>query len=251
MLEFGLINIVILFLVGTIAGFLNVLAGGGSLLTLPVLIFMGLPSSIANGTNRVAILFQSVFAITGFRNKGVFPVKLAMVCTVPALLGSYIGASMAVDINDEFFKKILGVIMISVMIFTIIDPMRRWKIDLSKTTLLRSFILVLTFFAIGLYGGFVQAGVGFLIISGLLAHGLDLVRINAVKVIVIFMFTILALGVFVVNGQVNYPMGISLAIGNSLGGFFATHFAVEKGHDWIKKVVTATVFVFAVKLLAI
>ncbi len=238
----------VLILVGAAAGFLNVLAGGGSLLTLPLLIFLGLPAAVANGTNRVAILFQNIFAIGGFRRQGVFPARLALICAVPALVGSYLGANLAIDIDDQLFKKLLGLIMIGVLIFTLVDPMKKRRVEVSHISPLRGAVLMVTFFLVGIYGGFVQAGVGFLIISGLLAHGLDLVRINAVKVIVIFAFTIIALGVFVAHGQVDYGLGLALAAGNSAGGWIATHVAVKKGHDWIKRVVSLTIVVFALKL---
>ena len=116
-------------------------------------------------------------------------------------------------------------------------------------TPLRLAVLIVSFFGVGVYGGFVQAGVGFLIITGLLVHGLDLVRINAVKVLVIFAFTLVALGVFVVHGQVDYVLGLALAVGNSTGGWFASHLAVKKGHEWIKRFVIATVLIFALRLL--
>jgi len=235
--------------VGLIAGILNVLAGGGSLLTLPVLIFLGLPSATANGTNRIAILCQNVFAISGFRSRGVFPIKLALICIGPALIGSYFGARLAIDIDDELFNRILALIMIGVMIFTAIDPIKKLQNAEAKLSFSRVVFLIITFFAIGIYGGFVQAGVGFIIIAGLLMLGLDLVRINAVKVIVIFAFTIVALAVFMIHGQVDYGLGISLAVGNSIGGIIGPRLAVKKGHDWLKKVVTATVLVFAIKLL--
>lgn len=243
-------DVLLLVLVGGIAGFVNVLAGGGSLLTLPVLIFLGLPAATANGTNRVGIFFQNIFAINGFRRRGVFPVKLALLCAPPALLGSYIGATLAVDIDDALFKKLLGFIMIGVMIITVVDPVRRFNLRSdSPLTPLRTILLILIFFLIGIYGGFVQAGVGFLIISGLLLYGLDLVRINAVKVIVIFAFTLVALGVFVVHGQIDYGLGLALAAGNSTGGWVAMHLAVKKGHDWIRRIVFVTVIVFALRLL--
>jgi uncharacterized protein len=238
-----------LMLVGILAGFLNVMAGGGSLLTLPVLLFLGLPAPVANGTNRVAIFFQNIFAMAGFRKQGVFPWKLALLCTAPALVGSYIGAQLAVNIDDQLFRRLLACIMIGVLVLTVVDPVRRWNLGSEHMTKLRGAVLLLSFFAIGVYGGFVQAGVGFLIISGLLLHGLDLVRINAVKVIVIFSFTIVALGVFMVHGQVDYGMGMALAAGNSLGGWIATHVAVKKGHDWIRNLVSITVLIFAIKLL--
>ncbi len=242
-------QIPVLIVVGVIAGFLNVLAGGGSLLTLPLLIFLGLPAAVANGTNRIGIFCQNVFAISGFRKQGVFPLRLALLCSVPALVGSFIGANLAVDMDEALFRRLLAAIMIGVLVFTLVDPMRRWPIELQRLSPWRIAVLVVTFFVVGVYGGFVQAGVGFLIISSLLVHGLDLVRINAVKVIVIFVFTIMALGVFIAHQQVDYVLGLALATGNSAGGWVATHVAVKKGHDWIKKFVSVTVLAFAVKLL--
>ncbi|MFO7883204.1 MAG: sulfite exporter TauE/SafE family protein [Desulfobacteraceae bacterium] len=239
----------ILFLAGIAAGLLNVLAGGGSLLTLPLLIFMGLPSSIANGTNRVAIFFQSLFAIRGFRSRGYFPLELTLLCTPPALFGSWLGAGIAINMDDLLFKQILGIIMIGVLIFTIIDPMKRVSQGKVHYGTGRKLVLFVSFFFVGVYGGFVQAGVGFIIISALLVHGLDLVRINAVKVFVIFFYTAVALGVFVYHDQINYILGIGLAAGNSIGGMLAPKIAVAKGHDWIKKVVNGAVLVFAIKLL--
>ena len=235
--------------VGTIAGFLNVLAGGGSLLTLPLLIFMGLPAATANGTNRVAIFFQNIFAIGGFRRQGVFPARLALLCTLPALAGAYLGANLAIDVDDQLFRRLLAVVMVGVLLFNAFDPVRRLQLEEARMTPLRTAALLLTFFLVGIYGGFVQAGVGFIIIAGLLLHGLDLVRINAVKVVVIFGFTLVALSVFVAGGQVNYGLGLSLAAGNSIGGWIGSHMAVKKGHDWIKKVVSLTVLAFALKLL--
>jgi uncharacterized membrane protein YfcA len=236
-------------LVGILAGFLNVLAGGGSLLTLPLLIFFGLPAATANGTNRIAIFCQNVFAITGFKRQGIFPIRLALLCTPPALIGSYIGANLAITVDEMLFRRLLALIMVGVLVFMAIDPMKRFRKPEMPMTPMRLLILVISFFAIGIYGGFVQAGVGFLIITGLLVHGLDLVRINAVKVLVIFAFTMVALGVFVVHGQVDYVLGLALAVGNSLGGWFASHLAVKKGHEWIKRFVIATVLIFALRLL--
>jgi hypothetical protein len=238
-----------LFAIGAFSGVVNVLAGGGSLLTLPLLIFLGLPATVANGTNRVGILFQSVAAIGGFRRQKMLPVGLALLCTVPAVAGSYLGARLAVDIGDALFQRILACIMLGVLAFMLIDPMKRHRVEQVHFTPLRTAVLLASFFVIGIYGGFVQAGVGFLIISGLLAHGLDLVRINAVKVFVTLVFTAAALAVFVAHGQVDWPLGLALAAGNAAGGWLGTHMAIKKGHDWIKKVVSLTVLVFALKLL--
>src|SRR5210317_459137 len=233
-----------LMLVGVIAGFLNVLAGGGSLLTLPLLIFFGLPAATANGTNRVAIFCQNIFAITGFKRQGVFPIRLALLCMPPALLGSYLGANLAISVDEMLFRRLLAMIMVGVLLFMVFDPMKRFRSQERPMTPMRTVVLIVSFFGVGVYGGFVQAGVGFLIITALLVHGLDLVRINAVKVLVIFAFTAVALGVFIVHGQVDYVLGLSLAVGNSIGGWIGTHYAVKKGHDWIKRFVIVTVLVF-------
>jgi len=238
-----------LMLVGVIAGFLNVLAGGGSLLTLPLLIFFGLPAATANGTNRVAIFCQNIFAITGFKRQGVFPIRLALLCMPPALLGSYLGANLAISVDEMLFRRLLAMIMVGVLLFMVFDPMKRFQSQERPMTPIRTVALIVSFFGVGVYGGFVQAGVGFLIITALLVHGLDLVQINAVKVLVICAFTVVALGVFVLHGQVDYVLGLSLAAGNSLGGWIATHYAVKKGHEWIKRFVIVTVLVFAMRLL--
>ncbi len=105
-------QIPVLTLVGILAGFLNVLAGGGSLLTLPLLIFFGLPAATANGTNRVAIFCQNIFAITGFKRQGVFPIRLALLCTPPALIGSYIGANLAITVDEMLFRRLLALVMV-------------------------------------------------------------------------------------------------------------------------------------------
>ena len=238
-----------LFVVGAFTGVVNVLAGGGSLLTLPLLIFFGLPATVANGTNRIGILFQSVTAIGGFRRQKMLPVGLALLCTFPAVVGSYLGARLAVDIDDALFQRLLAFIMLGVLAFMLLDPMKKHRVEQVHFTPLRTAVLLISFFVIGIYGGFVQAGVGFLIISGLLAHGLDLVRINAVKVFVTLIFTVVALAVFVVHGQVDWPLGLALAAGNAAGGWLGTHMAIKKGHDWLKKVVSLIVFLFALKLL--
>ncbi len=239
----------LLFVVGIVAGILNVLAGGGSLLTLPLLIFMGLPSAVANGTNRIAIFCQNIFAIRGFSKRGVMPLQLALLCTPTALLGSWVGANLAIDIDDQMFKRVLALIMIGVLIFTAIDPMKRFRQEHVQYGWGRKLLIAISFFGVGIYGGFVQAGVGFLIITALLVHGLDLVEINALKVLVIFAYTFVALGVFIYHGQVDYSLGFALAAGNSVGGMIGPKLAVDKGHDWIKKVVTVTVLIFALKLL--
>ncbi len=234
---------------GVVAGFLNVLAGGGSLLSLPMLIFLGLPAAEANGTNRIAIFVQNIFAVAGFKRSGVFPWRMGLLCAAPALVGSLLGARLAVDIDEELFKQLLAWVMIGILLFMALDPIKRMDPRTIKMTPLRVTILLLSFFCVGIYGGFVQGGVGFIIISALLVHGLDLVRINAIKVMVILLFTASALAVFMTYGQVNYALGLVLAAGNAAGGWIASHMAVRKGHAWIKRILSLVLLAMALKLL--
>jgi len=242
------LQILLLVAVGVVAGIINILAGGGSLLTLPVLIFLGLPPQIANGTNRIAILAQNIVAVNSFSRGGKLPLKLAMLCTPSALLGSYFGARIAVNISDELFRQILAGVLILVMIVMMFDPAKRLTFPEKQLGWLRMLALVVSFFGIGIYGGFIQAGVGFLIITALLCHGLDLVRINAVKVFVVLFFTAIALAVFIQHGQVDYKLGLALAVGNSIGGWLGTKLAIAKGHGFIRKLLFAVIVVFAIRL---
>lgn len=242
-------HMVFLALVGVMAGILNVLAGGGSLLTLPLLIFMGLPATTANGTNRIAILVQNLFAISGFHRHGVLSWRLAMVCAGPAIAGSYLGARLALQVDEALFRQLLAGIMLGVLALTLWDPMKERQAQAVRLSPGRLAVLLASFFMVGVYGGFVQAGVGFLIIAALLFQGLDLVQTNAIKVTIICFFTLVALAVFMRHGQVNYPLGLSLAAGNACGGWLAAHLAVKKGHAWIKRIVSLAIIVFAVKLL--
>lgn len=235
--------------VGFVSGFLNVLAGGGSLLTLPLLIFLGLPAAVANGTNRIGVLCQNLVAIGSFRRHGVLPMKLALLCTAPALAGSYLGARWAVTIDERLFQRLLAGIMVGVLVIILIDPAKRLRLQERHFTPLRLTVLLVSFFCVGIYGGFVQAGVGFLILPALLIHGFDLVRANAVKIFVVLLLTVPALAVFIWHDQIDWLLGFVLALGNASGGWLASRVAVTKGHDWLKRVVSAVVLVLALKLL--
>ena len=241
-------QVAMLVAIGGISGFLNVMAGGGSLLTLPLLIFLGLPAVEANGTNRVAILVQNFFALKAFQKHKMFPAQLAIWCAVPALAGAFVGANLAVNIDDQTFKRLLAGIMIGVLVLMLVDPMKRLRQKDMEMTKARRTVLVVTFFGVGIYGGFVQAAVGFLILTALMMFGLDLVRSNAIKIFVIFLFTVPALAIFAWHGEVNWLLGSALAVGNACGGRIASNVAIKKGHDWIRKFVSVVVVIFALKL---
>ncbi|MHC1704017.1 MAG: sulfite exporter TauE/SafE family protein [Tenuifilaceae bacterium] len=236
--------------VGVITGFINTLAGSGSLLTLPLLIFMGLPANVANGTNRIAILLQSIVGVGSFKQKKVFEWKDGIWLTIPATVGALIGAIVAVDLNELILNRIIGGLLI-LMFFIILYKPEKWiNQQADSVTPKPTFLRIIVFFAIGFYGGFIQAGVGFFLLAGLvLGAGYDLLKANAVKVLIVLVYTIVALIVFVVNKQVDYFLGIILGIGSMLGAWIATHVAVKRGAGFIRWILLITVFAFAIKLL--
>ncbi len=236
--------------VGAIAGFINTLAGSGSLLTLPLLIFLGLPANVANGTNRVAILMQSIAAVGGFKAKNIFKWNDTLRFAIPASLGAILGSAVAVDINEGLMNRIIGALLIFMSAMLLVKPERWLSPKKNPTTKGRSVLTFIIFIAIGFYGGFIQAGVGFFLLAGLvLGAGIDLVRANAYKVLITFVYTILALGVFILNHQVNYIFGISMGAGSMIGAWIATQVAIKRGVGFIRWFLLACVFIFAVKLL--
>ncbi len=247
-LEYGL-----LFCTGFAAGVVNILAGGGSFLTLPVLIFVGLPAGMANATNRLAIVFQNLGASWSFHRKKVIPWDYLAVGLVPACLGSLVGVWAALEISDAAFQRLLAFFMVAISLWTLWDPVKRHKSDkpAQPTTgfsWTRHILMPIAFFCVGVYGGFVQAGVGFLVLALSTATGLDLVRGNAIKIVWILVFTIFSLSVFIYQGWVVWVPGLVLGAGNATGGLLGVHLAVLKGHAWVKRVVTAAVIIFAIKL---
>lgn len=239
----------ILLLVGVFAGFINTVAGGASLIILPVLIFMGLPPNVANGTNRVAILVQTVFSTAGFKSKQVSTFPFSLYIGFAALVGAIIGAQLAVDIPELIFNRTLAVIMVLIVFLLIYKPKMSVEIIQERTSGLALWISVLVFFIIGVYAGFLQAGAGILIILALnLINRFSLVKSNAAKSIVILILTVGALTVFIINGVVNWKYGILLAIGNAVGAWFSSRWSVQKGDGMVRIFLVAMIIVMAVKL---
>jgi uncharacterized membrane protein YfcA len=245
-----LINSLLLFLVGLIAGTLNVIAGGGSLLSLPVMIFLGLPPTVANGTNRVAILIQNIGASWSFHRRGLVSREWLLLAVPPALVGAVIGTVMAVQIGEAEFQRVLAVILVAAAAWQIWNPVKLHPDGNARLpTGGRRLAFIAAFFLIGVYGGFIQAGIGFLLLAVTSAAGFNLIRGNALKVTLVLTFTPLALVLFAWNGKVDWAMGFALAAGNFLGGLAGVHLQVLKGHKWVRGVVTLVVIVFAVRLL--
>lgn len=241
----------LVFIVGLIAGIINTLAGGGSLLTLPVLLFLGLPSPLANGTNRIAIWIQCVTAVARFRKSGVSDVKLCVLVSIPAVIGAIIGAQIAVDIPDSVFRTLFAIIMLVVVAFIVWNPKPKSQ-AVRRYSPARIATIGVVFFIIGIYGGVFQAGVGyFLTAAFVLLCGLDLVSTASAKSLVVAIYTTFAIVVFIWNGQVDWFTALILSLGNGLGGWIGGSIAVTKGEQWIRWALIITVVFMAMKMLGL
>ncbi|MDO7542676.1 MAG: sulfite exporter TauE/SafE family protein [Flavobacteriales bacterium] len=243
-LQYGL-----LIIVGMLAGVINTLAGGGSLLTLPVLIFMGLPPNVANATNRIGIAFQALIGTAGYRSKGVSNFPFNIYLGISALIGSLIGAQIAVDIKGETFNKLLAIIMLFVVAVIVFKPKASSLQLPERLTGKYLFYAIIGFFFIGIYGGFINAGIGFVIILFLNnVNRLSLIKTNATKVSLVFIYTCGALALFAYNGKVDWSTGFVLAIGTSIGAWWSSRWSVDKGEGVIKIAMVIMVSLMSIKL---
>ena len=246
--HYSLVNLIILILVGIVAGFINTLAGGGSFLTIPVLIFMGLPATVANATNRLGVFLQSFTAVKSFQSYGVFDLRFSLIVAIPATIGSVLGAYGATVVSDQAFKKYLAVFMIIMTLASFLKPGKMLEKREVKYTPARWAAIWAIFFVIGFYGGFIQAGVGFLILAGMLLTGFDFVAGNATKTFIIMAFTFVSLVIFIIAGKVEYILGLALGIGSMIGAAVGSRTTVLKGNAFVQKFVVVMVVIFSIML---
>jgi uncharacterized membrane protein YfcA len=240
---------ILLVVVGFFAGIINTLAGGGSLFTLPVLIFLGLPPAIANGTNRIAIVVQSLGGTFGYRSKGIHTFPFPIYLGISASIGAVIGAQIALKVDGALFNRILAVIMLIVGFLILI---RRKSLAMNLPERLKGkylFYSILGFFLIGIYGGFINAGIGIVIMLFLnRLNRLSLVKTNATKVLVVMIYSAVSLALFAYNDAVNWKLGSLMALGTLFGALWASRWSVEKEDRVIRVAMLVTIFIMAIKL---
>lgn len=233
---------------GLLAGVVNTLAGGGSLLTVPLLVMMGLPGTLANGTNRVGILIQNGVASWGFWAQGVGDLRRSLPVILPVAAGAVVGAAVASRLPDAVFERAFGVVMLLLLI-PILRGVRQPRT--APTADHRAWLRALVFVAIGLYGGAFQAGVGLLLIAALSFGGIDLVRANSIKVMVNFCFTLLAVPIFIAAGQVSWPEALVLGTGFAAGGALGARLAVKGGERLIRPVLGLAIVALAGRMFGL
>lgn len=243
-----LLSLLILYLAGCFAGVVNVMAGGGSTLSLPVLIMLGVDAGVANGTNRIAISIQNVAATTSFARDRRIEWPQCLQFAAWALPGAIIGSFAATQMADEWTERVIGILLILIVLSMAVPSARKR----SASEAVKSRWIGPALVVIGFYGGFIQMGVGFLFMAAFyhLLH-FDLVRTTVHKVVVILLYTGPTLLVFALSGKVDWGLGLVLAAGNATGAIVAARLAVRRGERIIRLVLMVAVVLMALRLLSV
>ncbi len=235
---------------GFLAGFINTLAGSGSAITLPLLVFLGLPANVANGTNRIGVLLQTGVSTESFHRQGYLHWREALTLLLPTIVGGVLGAQIAVNLNERAMRLAIAGMLILTFFLIILKP-KRWLVGREEGARQPNWKDWILFFFIGVYGGFIQAGVGIFLLVGLvMAIGHDLIHANAIKALLVLAFNVFAFFVFLYNGQVAWLLGIILAVGNIVGAWAAVKFATKAwAQIWVYRLLLVVVVVSAARML--
>ena len=237
---------VLLIVGGLAAGTINTIAGGGSLLTVPLLVLAGVEGNVANGSNRLGVLTSSMVAHFSFRRQGISVLRQSVPVLVPVIVGSVIGAALVGQLADGTFEKVFGFLMIPVLVASFLP--KKEQINTPKLGAKGTLVM---FFFVGLYGGAFQAGVGLILVAALSRSGFDLINANAVKVIVTITLALSAIPVFLLNDQISWGPAAVLALGFGAGGFFGAKLTVKGGERLIRPVLFAAVIGLSGRLLGL
>ena len=244
-------SILILVGIGLFAGVVNTLAGGGSLVTLPVLIlFLGLDEATANGTNRLMVIVAAIVASYGYKSKGVSTHPYGLYFGIVATFGAIIGAKIAIDIDGDTFKRFLAIIMVSVGLIIVFRSKSIASLDLPERLSGKYLVAALIgFFFIGIYGGFLQAGVGIVIMLLLTqVSRLSLIKTNSVKAFSVFFYSIAAVAIFALDGKIIWMVGLWMVLGSIAGAWLSSRWSVDKGDKVIRITLLIMVTYMAIKL---
>ena len=240
----------LLILAGFLVGFINTIAGSGTVITYSLFMMLGLPAGVANGTIRLGVVMQTLIASLNFRKNKYLDFKKGLKLGLPVVIGSVIGAQIAANINEAIFEKILAGVLILMLFFLFLDPKRWLKDQIHLIQKKTDTVQILIFLGIGLYGGFIHIGVGILLLSAIVLNaGYDLVKANGIKVMIVFLYSPFALGVFILNGQIDYKIGLIAAAGNVIGGLVGSNLAMSRGNLFVRWVLISVIILFAGYLL--
>ncbi len=244
------LSFIFILIIGLIGGFFDTFVGAGSLITIPTLIFLGLPPSIAIATNRLGVTGSDIAGWYKFHKKKFIDYKIAIVLAIPSLLGSIIGANLVLEFNESLLKKIVAIMTILIMILIILNP--RIGIEKNKKKILKKeyYAAVFLSFIVGIYGGFYGAGAGiFIFYILILFFGQTFLESAATRKLANLSFSVMAAIVFAYKGIINYLWVIPLFVGTLTGAYFSAHYSEKIGNVWIKRLFIMIVSVMVLKLL--
>ena len=214
-----------------LAGGINTLSGNGSAITLTILMeVLGLPGTVANATNRVGIVTQSLAGTWAFQRAG--RLRLSAVrqremwtIVVVSTLGALVGIYLSVIVDGATYKAIFRYLLVVMLLVVLVNP-KRWLREEQPEAPLSPWIGIPAFFALGIYGGFIQMGMGifFLALMVLVAR-YEIIQANVVKGIVVLMYTLVAVAIYAWQGLIDWELGLLMAVGQTIGGFLTARYA--------------------------
>src|SRR6056297_962916 len=235
---------------GFATGIINTLAGSGSVITFSIMMALGIPAPMANGTLRLGVILQTATASFRFFKKDKLEVKKGLILGIPVVLGSITGALIAVNIPHDLFEKIIGITLLALLFFIVFDPKKWIEEQKEKTSRKVGVLQFILFFLIGSYGGFIHIGVGIFLLSALvLQAGYDLVKANALKVFLVLLYSPFAIAIYVLDGQMEWVLGSVAAIGHFAGGIVGSQLAIKKGARFVRLLLIVIVLAFSGHLL--
>ena len=225
-MELELYHYVIAIVGGFVAAIMNTLAGYGSIITLTILMdVLGLPANMANGTNRVNILANSVAGTLGFQRNGKLDLSNGKWLMITVCVGAFFGILTAVNVSNDQFRAVFKYLIVVIFLFILIKP-KKWIKENNDIKDIPWWKMILTYFPIGFYGGFIQMGMGIVfLMGGVLISGFTIIKANALKMFVIVVYTIMSIGIFHFNGLIDWKIGAVLSIGTALGGYLTASYA--------------------------
>ncbi len=246
------IGIIILISAGFIVGIINTFAGSGSVITYSLFMLLGLPSGAANGTLRIGVVMQTLAASLTYKNNNVLDIRKGLLLGIPTTIGSLIGAQIAISINKSIFETLVGFAVLIMLVLVFLKPDKWIKGQAGKVKSKSTYVQILIFFLIGIYGGFIHIGIGIFLLAGLVLNaGYDLVRANALKVFIVLLYSPFALAIYMYNDQVAYLMGGIAAIGNLFGGIVASKLVIKRGTKLIRYILIVVLLLFAARMFGV
>jgi uncharacterized membrane protein YfcA len=241
-------TLILVFLIGVAASFVGAMVGGGSLLSIPFLIFVGLPPQIAIATDRFAGLGAAVTSFHRFWRAGRIVWRLVPMLSLASLAGSLVGASILLDADAEDLHTAVGLLVLALLPVLFLRPQAGLaEVAVSRRRMSLGLAL---YFLIQVLAGFFGGGTGTLIFYTLmLFFGVTIIQVAATQVVPFMVLTVASLTVFAAGGIIDYRIGLVLMAGTAVGGYLGAHIAVRSGEVWVRRLFALVVVASGARLL--